>query len=152
MSSTVLVWSNAHAFGWRTLSCRMCWWWRLPRFPVLWRWLCMGIWMYRWSMSYLRDVNRYKRFIAMIIKRRNCMSSFGKRYKRGVRFMWYIRWLKEMRNWIIKTWRPVLRRSRRFSLNIRYVWYMAVWKRRIRIPRCRSLSPARRKSWWLLRL
>ena len=29
-------------------------------------------------------------FIAMIIKRRNCMSSFGKRYKRGVRFMWYI--------------------------------------------------------------
>ena len=32
-----------------------------------------------------------QRFIAMIIKRRNCMSSFGKRYKRGVRFMWYIR-------------------------------------------------------------
>ena len=32
-----------------------------------------------------------QRFIAMIIKRHNFMSSFGKRYKRGVRFMWYIR-------------------------------------------------------------
>ena len=35
-------------------------------------------------------------------------------------------YVKEMRNWIIKTWRPVLRRSRRSSQNIRYVWYMAV--------------------------